>query len=105
MELGIKYLHWLYRARWLVYHAKRSSKASKTCGHYKSNRCLSTLLKAATRSGTPRRDEEEENEGDPEGGHANEERLTRVLALRAPVETGWNSWYYMIESTETFCNL
>ena len=45
----------------------------------------------------PEEDEEEENEGDPEGGYANEERLTRVLALRAPVETRWNSWYYMIE--------
>ena len=45
----------------------------------------------------PEEDEEEENEGDPEGGYANEERLTRVLAFRAPVETRWNSWYYMIE--------
>ena len=45
----------------------------------------------------PEEDEEEENEGNPEGGYANEERLTRVLALRAPVETRWNSWYYMIE--------
>ena len=45
----------------------------------------------------PEEDEEEENEGDPEGGYANEERLTRVLPLRAPVETRWNSCYYMIE--------
>ena len=45
----------------------------------------------------PEKDEEEENEGDPEGGYANEERLKRVLALRAPVEMRWNSWYYMIE--------
>ena len=44
----------------------------------------------------PEEDEEEENEGDPEGGYANVERLTRALALRAPVETTWNSWYYMI---------
>ena len=29
MELGIKYLHWLYRARSFVFHAKRSSKASE----------------------------------------------------------------------------
>ena len=45
----------------------------------------------------PEEDEEEENVGDPEGGYANEERLTRVLALRAPVEMRWSSWYYMIE--------
>ena len=45
----------------------------------------------------PEEDEEEENEGDPEAGYANEERLTRVLALRALVETRWNSLYFMIE--------
>ena len=45
----------------------------------------------------PEEDEEEENEGDPEAVYANEERLTRVLALRAPVETRWNSLYFMIE--------
>ena len=33
----------------------------------------------------PREDEEKENEGDPEGGYANEEHLMRVLALRALV--------------------
>ena len=38
-------------------------------------------------------DEEEENEGDPESGYANEERLIRVLALRASEETRWNSLY------------
>ena len=45
----------------------------------------------------PEEDEEEENEGDPDGGYANEEHLTRVLTLRAPVETRWNSLYHMIE--------
>ena len=49
----------------------------------------------------PEEDEEEENEGDPEDGYANEERLTRVLSLRAPVEMRWNSWYYMIERCGT----
>ena len=29
LELGIRYLHWLYRARSFVSHAKRSSKASE----------------------------------------------------------------------------
>ena len=97
MELGIKYLHWLYRARSFVSHAKRSSKAPEE---------LRTLQKQQVLKGTPQgnnpimdpeEDEEEENEGDPEGGYTNEERLTRVLALRVPVETRWNSWYYMME--------
>ena len=52
----MKYLHWLYRARSFVSHAKRSSKASEDLrGHYKSNRCLRTPLKAANRSRTPRK--------------------------------------------------
>ena len=54
-ESGIKYLHWLYRARSFVSHAKRSSNAPKSCGHYKSNRCSRTSLKAATQSQTPRK--------------------------------------------------
>ena len=38
----------------------------------------------------PEEDEEEKNEGDPEGGYVNEEHLMRILAVRAAVETGWN---------------
>ena len=49
----------------------------------------------------PEDDEEEENEGDPEGGYANEKHLARLLALRDPVEARRNSWYYMTERCGT----
>ena len=43
-------------------------------------------------------DESEENEGKEEGGYINEDgRLTRVLALRVPVDTRWNYSSYMIK--------
>ena len=46
----------------------------------------------------PKVDESEANEGEEEGGYVNEDGwLTRVLALRVPVGTRWNSLYYMIE--------
>ena len=46
----------------------------------------------------PEVDESEENEGEEEAGYSSEVGpLTRVLALRAPVDTRWNSLYYMIE--------
>ena len=41
-------------------------------------------------------DESEENKGEEEGSYINEDGwLTRVLALRAPVDTRWNFLYYM----------
>ena len=47
----------------------------------------------------PEVDESEENEGEEEAGYSNEAgQLTSVLALRVPVDTRWNSLYYMIES-------
>ena len=46
----------------------------------------------------PEVDESEENEGEEEAGYSNEDgQLTRVLALRVPVDTRWNSLSYMIE--------
>ena len=43
-------------------------------------------------------DESEENKGEEEGGYVNEDgQLTRVLALRVPVDATWNSLYYMIK--------
>ena len=43
-------------------------------------------------------DESKENEGEEEGGFVNEDgQFTRVLALRVPVDTRWNSLSYMIE--------
>ena len=46
----------------------------------------------------PEVDESEENEGEEEAGNSNEDgQLTRVLALTVPMDTRWNSLYYMIE--------
>ena len=43
-------------------------------------------------------DESNENKGEEEGGYVQEDdRLTRVLSLRALVDTRWNSLYFMIE--------
>ena len=43
-------------------------------------------------------DESEENKGEEEAGYSNEEgQLTKVLALRFPMHTRWNSMYYMIQ--------
>ena len=46
----------------------------------------------------PKVDESEEDQGEEEAGYSNEDaQLTRVPALRVPVDTRWNSLYYMIE--------
>ena len=87
----------MYRARYFVFHAKRSSKASEELRTLQKQKVLKDTPQGSNPITDPEDDEEEENEGDPEGGYANEERLTRVLGLRDPVETRWNSWYYMIE--------
>ena len=97
MELRIKYLQWLYRAISFVSRARRSSKASKELRTLQKQQVLKDTPQGSNPITDPEEDKEEENEGDPEGGYANEERLTRVLALRARVETRWNSWYYMTE--------
>ena len=97
LELGIKYLHWLYRARSFVSLAKRSSKLSEELQALQKQQVLKDTPQGSNPMVDPEEDEKEENEDNPEGGYANEELLTRVLALRTPVETRWNSWYYMTE--------
>ena len=87
MELRIKYLQWLYRARSFVSHAKRSSKGSEKLQTLQKQQVLKDTPQGNNLITDPVEDEEEENEGDPEGGYTNEELLTRVLTLRPPVET------------------
>ena len=41
----------------------------------------------------PEEDQEERNDGDAEGGYANKEHLTMVLALKGLEETRWKSMY------------
>ena len=46
----------------------------------------------------PELHESDKNEGEEEGGYIQEDdQFTRVLALRALVDTRWNSLYFMIE--------
>ena len=97
MELWIKYLQWLYRVRSFVSHAKKSSKVSEELRTLQKQQVLKDTPQGSKPITGAEEDEEEENEGDLEDGYANEERLMRVLALMAPVEMRWNSWYYMIE--------
>ena len=97
LELGIKYLHWLYRARSFVSYVKRSSKASNELWTLQKRQVLKDTPQGSNPITDPKEDGEEENEGNPKGGYANEERLTRVLTLKASVETRSSSWYYMIE--------
>ena len=46
----------------------------------------------------PQLDESDENEGEEGGGYVEEDDwLTNVLTLRAPVDARWNSLYFMIK--------
>ena len=90
-QSGIRYLHWLYSARLFVSHVKRSSKVSEELRTLQKQQVLKVTPQDNNPITNPKEDEEKENEGDPNGGYGNEERLTRALALRDPVETRWNS--------------
>ena len=85
MELGIKYLYWLHRVRSFVSHAKRTSKASEELRTLQKQQALKNTPQGSNSITDPDEDEEEENEGDPEGGYANEERLTRF----SPIGLQW----------------
>ena len=87
LEFRIKYLHYLYSATSFVSHAKRSSKRFEELRTLQKQQVLKDTPQGSNPIMDPEEDEEKENEGDPEGGYTNEERLTRVLALRSPVET------------------
>ena len=78
MEWGIRYLHWLYRARSFVSHVERSSKVSKELQTLQKQQVLKDNPQGNNPITDPEEDEEEENEGDLEGGYANEERLIRI---------------------------
>ena len=98
MRFALKYLQWLWhREKSFIFYVKRSSKASEELRVLQKQQVLKDTPEGSNPITEPEEDEEEENEGDPEAGYAHEERLTRVLALRAPVETRWNSLYFMIE--------
>lgn len=81
-----------------VAHVRKSTRATEEFRNLQKQQVLKDTPKGTPPITNPEVDESEENEGEEEGGYVNEEgRLTRILALRAPVDTRWNSLYYMIE--------
>ena len=69
---------------------RKSTRATEELRHLQTQQVLKDT--------PPGDSESDENEGEEGGGYVQgDDRLTRVLALRAPVDTRWNSLYFMIE--------
>ena len=76
----------------------KSTRATEEFRDLQKQQVLKDTPGGASPITNPEVDESEENEGEKEVGYSNEEgQLTRVLALRVPVDTRWNSLYYMIK--------
>ena len=70
-------------------------RSSTTC---KSSKFWKTPPRETPPITNPELDESDENAGEEGGGYIQEDdQLTRVLALRAQVDTRWNSLYFMIQ--------
>ena len=77
---------------------RKSTRATKEFRNLQKQQMLKDTPGGTSPITNPEVDESEENEGEEEAGYSIEKgRLTRVLALRVPVDTRWNSLYYMIE--------
>ena len=77
---------------------RKSTRATEEFRNLQKQQVLKDTPKGTPPITNPEVDESDENEGEEEAGYFNEDgQLTRVLALRVPVETRWNSLYYMIE--------
>lgn len=97
-DIVLKHLPLLWhRARTFVSFVRRSTKASEELRVLQRQQVLKDTPQGASAITDPEEDQAEENEGEPEAGYTNENRLTRVLALRSTVDTRWNSVYYLIE--------
>ena len=78
---------------------RKSTRATEELRHLQKHQVLKDTPPGDSPITNPKLDESDENEGEEEGGYVQgDDRLTRVLALRAPVDTRWNSLYFMIES-------
>ena len=79
-------------------HVRKSTRATKEFRHLQKQQVLKDTPTGDSPITNPELDESDEKEGEEGGGYVQEDdRLTRVLALRAPVDTRWNSLYFMIE--------
>ena len=82
----------------LSLHVRKSTHATEEFHNLQKQQVLKDTLGGTSPITKPEVDESEENEGEEEAGYSNGDgQLTRVLALRVPVDTRWNSLYYMIE--------
>ena len=86
------------RAKAFVTHVRKSTHATEEFHNLQKHQVLKGTPRGTHPITNPKVDESEKNEGEEEGGYVNEDgRLTRVLALQVPVDTRWNSLYYIIE--------
>ena len=77
---------------------RKSTRATEELRHLQTQQVLKNTPPRDSPITNPELDESDENEGEEGGGYVQEDdRLTRVLALRAPVDTRWNSLYFMIK--------
>ena len=80
-------------------HVRKSTRATEEHRHLQKQQVLKDTPQGDSPITNPELDEIDENEGEEGGEYVQEDdRLTRVLALRALVDTRWNSLYFMIES-------
>ena len=86
------------RAKAFVAHVRKYTCATKEFRNLHKQQVLKDTLGGTSPITNLEVDESEENEGEEEAVYSNEDgQLTRVLALRFPMDTRWNSLYYMIE--------
>ena len=86
------------RAKAFVAHVRKSTGATEEFCNLQKQQVLKDAPRGASPITNPEVDESEENESEEEAGYSNDDgQLTRVLALRVPVDTRWNYLYYMIE--------
>ena len=77
---------------------RKSTRATEELCHFQKQQVLKDAPPEDSPITNPELDESEKNEGEEGGGYVQkDDRLTRVLPLRAPVDTRWNSLYFMIE--------
>ena len=77
---------------------RKSTRSTEELRHLQKQQVLKDTPPRDSPITNPELDESDENEGEEGGGYVQgDDRLTRVLALRAPVDTRWNSFYFMIE--------
>ena len=86
------------RTKAFVAHVRKSTHAIKELRSLQKQQVRKDTPQGEPLITDPKVDESDENKGEAEGGHVQEEdRLTSVLALRAPLDTRWNSLCFMIK--------